>query len=170
MSESGGANLAPVRPVAAIGDQVDGELAFRRLDRGIGLPRRHVIALGVEFEVVNERFHRGLHVGAPGWRDLVVLDHDRAFGHLLDALADDPQRLAHLLHAHQVSIVAIAVLADRNIEIHPVVDRVGLRFSEIPGGTGGAQDRTRKAPVDRLLGGNHADIDVALFPDPVFGQ
>ena len=41
--------------------------------------------------------------------------------------------LAHLLDAHEIARIAIAVLADRNVEIHLVIDVVGLRLAQIPG-------------------------------------
>src|SRR6185369_6109374 len=64
MGKARRADLALVGLVAAVGDQIDAELAFRRLDRGIDLAGRHVNALGVELEVVDERFHRTLHLVA----------------------------------------------------------------------------------------------------------
>ena len=66
------ADFALVRLVGAVGDQIDAELALRRLDRGIHLAGRHVIALGVELEVMDERLHRALHLAALGRHDLVV--------------------------------------------------------------------------------------------------
>src|SRR4051812_35291026 len=77
MGEARRADLALVRLVAAVGDQIDTELALRRLDRGIDLACRHADALGVELEVMDQRFHRALHLAAARRRDLVVLDHDR---------------------------------------------------------------------------------------------
>ena len=58
-------------------DQVDAELALRRLDRRIDLAGRHVIALGVELEVMDQRFHRALHLAALRRHDLVVERGDR---------------------------------------------------------------------------------------------
>src|SRR5262245_23164192 len=44
--EAGRADLQAVRLVRPVGDQVDAELAFRRLDRGVALAGRNVHALG----------------------------------------------------------------------------------------------------------------------------
>ena len=114
-------------------DEVDAELALRRLDRRVGLAGRHVVALGVELEMMDQRFHRMLHLGARRRRHLAVVDLDRPGRHLRERLADDAHRLAHLLDAHEVAVVAIAVAADRHVEIHLVVGVVGLRPAQIPG-------------------------------------
>src|SRR5262249_12133995 len=121
MREAGRADFAFVRLVAAVGDEIDAEFALGRLDRGIDFARRHVEALGVKLEMMDERLHRALHLGAPGWNDLVVLDSDGTLpfrrAQLLQALLHDPGRLPHLLHAHAVAVVIVAVLADRNVEL-----------------------------------------------------
>src|SRR5689334_4846182 len=84
------ADLALVGLVGAVGDKVDAELALRRFHGGIDLAGRHMNAFGIELEMMDERFHRALHLAAAGRRDLVVLDHDRplpfGFAELLDAL------------------------------------------------------------------------------------
>ncbi len=146
-AKPGDADLAAIGPVGAVGDEIDAELALRRLDRGVGLAGRHVIALGIELEVVDQRFHRLLHLGARRRRHLAVVDLDRPRRHLLERLPDDAHRLAHLLHAHEVAVVAIAVLADRNIEIHLVIDVIGLRLAQIPRDARAAQHRAGEAPI-----------------------
>src|SRR5262249_28405761 len=55
--KTGSADLAFVRLVRAIGDQIDAKLALGRLDRGINFASGHVVALGVELEVMDQRFH-----------------------------------------------------------------------------------------------------------------
>ena len=67
------ADLAAIRLVGAVGHEIDAELALGRLDRRVGLAGRHVVALGVELEVMDQRFHRPLHLAARRRRDLVVL-------------------------------------------------------------------------------------------------
>src|ERR1039457_28316 len=122
MRKTGRANLAFVRLVAAIGDQIDAELALRRLDRDIDLASRDVEALGVEFEMVDQSLHRPLHLAPARREDLVVLHGYRPLPvgctQLGDALFHDTHGLAHFLHADAVAIVAVAVLADRDVEIH----------------------------------------------------
>src|SRR5271168_4370847 len=60
--KTGRADLALVWLVAAVGDEIDTELALRRLHRDINLAGGNVDALGVELEVVDQRFHRAFHV------------------------------------------------------------------------------------------------------------
>src|SRR5882762_2345086 len=78
MREARCADLALVGLVAAVGDEIDAELALRRLDRGIDFAGRHVDAFGVELEVMDKGFHRALHLATARRRDLVVLDDDGA--------------------------------------------------------------------------------------------
>src|SRR6202171_1420683 len=49
------ADLAFVGLVGAVGDQVDAELALRRLDRSVDLAGRHMEALGIELAVMDQR-------------------------------------------------------------------------------------------------------------------
>ena len=51
--------------------------------------------------------------------------------HLVEALLDDAERLAHLLHAHQVAVVDVAVRAERHLEVEAVVDEVRLRLADV---------------------------------------
>ena len=64
MGEARRADLAFVGLVGAVGDEIDAELALGRLDRGIDLARRHVEAFGEQLEVMDQRFHRLLHLAA----------------------------------------------------------------------------------------------------------
>ena len=105
------ADLAAVGLVGAVGDQIDAELALGRLDRGVGLAGRHVVALGVELEVMDQRFHRALHLAARRRRDLAGRRPCTGPArHLRQALAHDLQRSARISsHAHEVAVVAVAV-------------------------------------------------------------
>src|SRR5215469_11474849 len=98
MGEAWSADLALVRLVGAVRDQIDAELAFGRLDRGIDLARWHVEPFGVELEVMDQRLHRALHLAAARRHDLVVLIHDGPLPvrtpQLVDALLHDADRLA----------------------------------------------------------------------------
>ena len=127
-----GLDLATVRLVAAVRDEVHAELPLGRLHAGVGLALRHVVALREELEVVDEALHRLLHVGARGRRYLAVVRLDRARRHVLEALRDDAQRLPELLGAAQVTVVTIAVLADRDVKVEAVVAFVRLVLAEIP--------------------------------------
>ncbi len=131
MREARRAQLAAVGLVSAVRDEIDAELALRRFDGGVNLAGRHVVALCVELEVVDQRFHRALHGVALRRHDLAVEVRHRAAAVLTEqavqALAHDLRRLTHLLHADEVAVEAVAVLADRNVEFHLGIAFVRLR-------------------------------------------
>ena len=87
-----------------------------------------------------------------------------------DALLHDAHGLAHLFHADAVAVVAVAVLADRNVEIHLGVALVRLRLAQIPRRARAAHHHAGEAPLPGLLQRHHADIDVALLEDAVAGE
>ena len=93
MREARRADLAAIGLIGAVGDEIDAELALRRLDRGIDLAGRHVEALGVELEMMDQRFHRALHLRPRRRRDLAldVMTGPCPFAadQLLDALLHD---------------------------------------------------------------------------------
>src|SRR5690606_2041154 len=108
------ADLQAVRLVGAIGNCVDAELTLRMFNGRIGLARRHVHAFGEQLEVVNQLFHVALHVLARRRGKLVIVGNDRTRVRTQpgDALLDDAIGLAHLEHAHQVTVVGVAIDAD----------------------------------------------------------
>src|SRR5690606_31845519 len=174
MREPWGPNLAPIGAVGAVGDQIDAELALGRLDRRIDFTCRHPVALSVELEVVDDGFHGALHLAALGRYNLAVGSGDRPlpfrFIQLADALQHDGRRLSHLLHPHQVAIVAVAVLADWNVKIHLVVALVWLRLAQVPGTAGAADHYPRESPSPAVIEGDDADIGVPLLEDAVAGE
>src|SRR5438067_421632 len=113
-------------------------------------------------------------VCAPRRNDLVVPDGNRppTFGQpqLLQALLHDAHRLAHLFHSHEIAVIAVAVLADRDVEFELGIAFVGLCFAQIPGGTGAAHHHTRKAPTPGLRELDLGDTDVALLEDAIFRE
>ena len=50
-------DLAAIGTIRAVGNEINAELAFGRFDCGVNLSCRHVITLGVELEVMDQRFH-----------------------------------------------------------------------------------------------------------------
>src|SRR6478752_4019884 len=96
------ADLAFVGLVGAVRDQIDAELALRRLDRDVDFAGRDMEALGVKLEVMDQRLHRPLHLAASRWNDLVVLERDRSLplrtAQLFNALLHDADGLAHFFH------------------------------------------------------------------------
>mmetsp|Transcript_21947 Transcript_21947/g.86020 ORF Transcript_21947/g.86020 Transcript_21947/m.86020 type:complete len:373 (+) Transcript_21947:1737-2855(+) len=128
--------------------------------------------LGEELEMVDQLFHVGLHVHAGRRCHLVVVRDDRAGVGLepLHALLHDAVGLAHLLDAHDVAVVGVAIRADRDVEIHLVVHVVGLLLAQIPGDARAAQHGPGEAQVERALGRHDADANGALLPDAVVRQ
>src|SRR3546814_15186666 len=84
--------------------QIDAELALGAFSRDINLARGHMKTFGVKLEVMDERFHRLLHLATFGRHHLTVERCDRAGWHLLEALPDDAERLAHFFDAHHHQI------------------------------------------------------------------
>src|SRR5215471_3195440 len=129
------------------------------------------MTLAVELEMVDGRLHRALRLGTRRRNDFVVPDRNRprAFRRpqLLQTLLHDANRLAHLLHAHEIAVVAVAVLADRDVEIEFRVTFVGLRLAQIPGGAGAAHHDAGEAPRPGIGQRDRADPDVALLEDAV---
>ena len=116
---------------------------------------------------MDQRFHRLLHLGALGRRDLAVVRSNRARGHLRQALLHDPGRLAHFLDANHEPVIAIAAGADGNVEFHPVIDIVRLGLADVPRNAGTADHRAGEAPLDRIVLADRGDIDIALLEDAV---
>src|SRR3546814_4685837 len=79
------------------------------------ISRGDVEALGIELEMMDQRFHRLLHLAALRRDDLAVEARDRAARHIAQALFDDARRLIDFLHAHHEAVVAVAARADRNV-------------------------------------------------------
>ena len=121
---------------------------------------------------MNQLFHVGLHVHTRRRRHLVVIGDHRArvFAQPLDALANDAIALAHFFHAHQITVVAIAVHANRDVEIDAVVHLIRLLLAHIPFDARTTQHRTGETFVKRTLRAHHADTNETLLPNPVVGQ
>src|SRR5260370_21505169 len=94
----------------------------------------------------------------------------RRAAQLVAALLHDARRLAHLLHADEIAVVAIAVLADGNIEVHFLVAFVGLRLAQIPSRARAAHHHAGKSPGPALVERYDADVDVALLEDAIAGE
>ena len=121
---------------------------------------------------MNQLFHVLLHVDAIRRRDFMIVDNHRAriFAQPIDALLNDAIRLAHFFNTHQITIVAIAIDADRNIKVHLIINFVRLLFAQIPLNTGATQHRAGEAQRLRTLRRHNADTDSALFPNAVVGK
>ena len=85
-------------------------------------------------------------------------------------LFNDAYGLAHFFHTAEVTVVAVAVDADGNVEIHFVVHFVRLFLTHIPFHAGTAQHDAGKAFLHGALGRDDADADGTLFPNAVVSQ
>ncbi len=91
-----------------------------------------------------------------------------AAGQLVDALADQRDREAHLTEADFVAREGVAVGEDDGLHrLQLRVDRVRPIDAQVPAHTGPAEHRTRDAVLLRDVGGYAADADGALEKDLV---
>src|SRR5690606_13640998 len=134
MHEAWRTNLHAVRLVGTIGHQVNAELALGVFDACIGLACWHMEAFGEQLEVMDQIFHAGLHFFTLGWRNLVVVSNDRTrvIAQPLYALSDDACTFTHFADTYQIAVIAVAINANRDIEIYAIIDFVGLHFAQVP--------------------------------------
>jgi hypothetical protein len=170
VSETRSTDLASVRSLGTVGDNEDTHLTLRGFDGGVGLTGRNGVTLAVKQEVVNESLHVLLHSGT--WRrgNLVVLNLDGSRGDLVQALEDDAQRLAELLHAAEVTVVAVTVDTNGHIELNLVVSIVGLGLADIPWDTRTTKHDTSERVVESICGRNNTNTLGTALPDTVVGQ
>ena len=83
---------------------------------------------------------------------------------------DNAQALAELLHPAQVAIIAIPIHAHGHIELHIPIRVIRLRFPNVPGDATAAQHHAGEGVVERVGGGDDADVLGAPDPDPVVGE
>src|SRR5262249_896022 len=82
-------------------------------------------------------------------------------------LLHDAHGLAHFLHSDKISVIAVAMFADRNVEIEFRIALVGLRLAQVPCGTTAPHHDTREAPAPGVRKAHLADADVALLENPI---
>src|SRR5690606_31024569 len=82
----------------------------------------------------------------------------------------DLHGFAHFEHADQITIIAVAVLADGDVEVELLVALVGLRLAQVPCRAGAAYHHAREPVVEAVLQLDDADVDVALLENTVVGQ
>ena len=167
VAESRRTYLTAVRFVRAIADEIDAKFTLGAFGCNVNLTGRHVEALCIQLEVVDQRFHRLLHFRALGRRNLAIVRADRAARHLCQALLHDLGAFVHFLHADHEAVVTIRIGADGNVELHTVVHIVWLTLTEIPWNTRGTDHRAGEAPSHRIVLTHHGDIDVPLLKNAI---
>jgi hypothetical protein len=105
MSEPRRSDLASIRTLTSIGNEIDGHLSLGRFDGRVSFTGRDRVSFGVELEVVDQGFHALLHGGSRGRHDLLVVHLDGTEGHLVETLRDDTERLSEFLDSTEVSVV-----------------------------------------------------------------
>src|SRR5207342_3012438 len=117
---------------------------------------------------------RALHLAALGRHNLVVLDGHWALAsrraQLFATLLHDIGRLPHLFHANQITVEAVAVLSNRNIEIELGIAFVRLRLAKVPGRARAAHHHARETPIPAVGELDDTDVDIALLEDTIAGK
>ena len=119
---------------------------------------------------MDERFHVLLHGRAGRGGDFVVFDSDGAGRHFVEALVDDAEGLAELLHAAEVAVVAVSVDADWDVEFDLVVRVIRLAFAHVPGYTASSEHDAGEGVVEGFGGGDHTDVLGSAFPDSIIRE
>lgn len=119
---------------------------------------------------MDQGLHVLLHGGAGRRRDFVVLHADRTSRHLVQALVDDSERLAELLHTAKITIVAVTVDADGNVELDLVVGVIWLRLTDIPRNTRATEHDTSETHVESIGGIDNTNALGSGLPDTVVGK
>ncbi len=128
-----------VRLGGTVGDDVVVHHAVWRLNGAGRLARWNSKTLSDNLEVMDQRFHLGLHLFAIGEDDLGSVCDDPAFRHSVQRLQADLHRFAHLLHAKYVASPDVAVGRDRHLELELLVARVRHVAAKVEVDTGSAQ-------------------------------
>lgn len=170
VGETGRPDLTPVWPLATVRDEEDTHLSLGCLNGAVGLTGWHCVTLAEEQEVVNKSLHVLLHSGARGRCDLVVLNLDGAGGHVVEALVDDAEGLAELLHTAKVAVVAVTVDTNGDVEVDPVVGVVWLRLTDIPRDTGSTEHDAGEGVVDGIGSRDDTNTLGTANPDTVISQ
>ena len=151
----------------AVGDDEAAELAARALDRVVELAGRDAEALGDQLEVVDQRLHRGTELVAGRQHDLAVVGDVRPLGQAVEALLEDPDRLAHLGDPAAVAVVAVADGPDGDLEVDLVVGEEWVGLPQVPRLAGRAQKRAGDAELEQALARDDPDVLGALEEDLV---
>lgn len=170
VSKSRSTDLAPVGSLAAVTDQVYTHLTLGSLNSRVSLSRGHGVTLGEQKEVVDQCLHVLLHGRTGRRRDLVVFHLDGTSGHLVQALDDDTEGLTELLHTAEVTVVAVTVDTDGDVELDLVVGIVGLRLADIPGHTRATEHDTGETHVQSILSIHDTNTLGSGLPDTVIRE
>ena len=119
---------------------------------------------------MNESFHVFFHGGTGRRRDLVVFNSDGAWGHFVEALVDNAERLAEFFHAAEITVVAVSINTNGDVKLHLIVRIIWLALAYIPRYTAASEHDTREGVVESVGSRNDADALGSTFPDSVVGE
>ena len=120
--------------------------------------------------MVNDCLH-ALGQLCPGrWHHLAIGRLDWSSRQTVERLAADLDALAHLGHADQVAVVAVADGSRRHGEIVLLVAAVRVGLADVQGNAGAAQDRTGAGECERVVGRQDTDALRPLAEDRVARQ
>src|SRR5262245_33114085 len=156
-----------VRNRAPVAYQIVAVVAFGGLDGSQCFAYRHHRSPAHAQEVRDQRFdvvHRAvLHWGS----SQRVIRFIGTLRHMVHALLDNQQALAHLLDMHRRPVIAIAVFARWNVKLILFVSGVGLAFAKIPFESTSAERGTGHAPLNSFIHSEATDTLGARFENPV---
>src|SRR5262245_8401329 len=150
MGKRRGADADAVGSSGAVADKVITVVAFGRFDVNQRFTRRNHRPPAHAQKMRDQRFdvsHRAL---LDRRRRQRMVRFVRPGGHAVEALLDYPQALAHLGHADDGAVVAIAALGGGYVELELIVAGVRPLLTEVPLEPAGAQARPGHAPLDGL--------------------
>src|SRR5581483_8101216 len=118
-----------VRFGGSITDDVEAKLSFGGFGTHIHFAYWWTIALGKQFEVVDESLHAAGDLPLGRWYNLGVADAVRPRRQTFESLIDNMQALLHFQHSYQVAIVHIAIRAHGDIELELFVATIWKCFA-----------------------------------------
>src|ERR1700748_3870835 len=122
-----------------VGDDIIVHHAVRCFNGAGCLTSRNAEAFGHNLEVMDERFHLGLHLFAIGKDDLWRVCDDMPFRQAIESLKADLDRLSELLHADDISGPDVANVRDRYVELKLLIAAVRHVAADVEVDAGSAQ-------------------------------
>src|SRR5262249_44800113 len=170
VDERRGTRPCPIGDTTAVGNDVEAQLTVRRLGRRIDLVNRRLPAAvrHDQLEVLDQSLDAAVNRRLIGQHQLALnIDVDRPRGQVLDALGNDLDALEHLLHAHQVTRIAVTSGGADDLEVEFGIGQVWHIPAQVADDAAGPGDWTAAAGVDRLVLRQDTDAARTLDEDAV---
>merc|ERR1719402_164300 len=150
--------------------QIDAKFALWCFDGCVCCARWHLITLSPKLKVMNDGFHIIFHCGAARRRKFAIVDLNVTFGHLIETLVDDTDRLTHFLNTTQVAIITVSTGTNWYIKLDQIVCVVWASFSNIPLDSRSAEHNSRKSVGLSGFIRHGSNVNISVSPNSVFGQ